>query len=166
MKISEVMTANPVCCVSSDPADVAAILMRDEDTGIIPIIKDEDSRKVIGVITDRDLCLSLIADRERHFLAAGRDPGSLPVTEFMTRQLITCSPDDDADRALELMRENQVRRILAVDDKGVIQGIVTVADLVRRGELADGSMRATLEKICEPTGVASKPRAESAAQSS
>lgn len=164
MQINEVMTTNPVCCLPSDPAQVAAIIMRDEDTGIVPVIENEKSRKVIGVITDRDLCLSVIAEGQTYIMAEGRDPTSVHVEECMTKQLICCSPEDDLERAVELMKENQVRRILFVDGQNIIQGIVSMADVVRRGEMAEGTTHATLEKICEPTGEASRPRAESAKQ--
>ena len=55
MKIKHVMTKDPTCCVPSDTGERAAKIMRDEDTGVVPIIENEQSRKVIGIVTDRDL---------------------------------------------------------------------------------------------------------------
>jgi CBS domain-containing protein len=130
--------------------------MRDEDTGIVPIVESGHSRKLVGVVTDRDLCLGLIAGQ-----TAG-DPSIVPVEECMTTKVINCKPDDDIETALELMRENQVRRILVVDEQNTVQGIVSMADLVRRADLPAGETRETLESISEPTGEASRPRAESA----
>jgi len=161
MKISDVMTKNPTCCLPSDAAQVAAIIMRDEDTGIVPVVDDEKSRRLIGVVTDRDLCVTVIADGQTYIMAEGRDPTSVRVEEFMTRRLVCCSPDDDLESALELMRENQVRRILIVNGQREVQGIVSMADVVRRGEIASGETRETLKRICEPTDRASRPRAES-----
>lgn len=160
MRINEVMTANPTCCVPSDSARTAAIIMRDEDTGIVPIVESGHSRKLVGVVTDRDLCLGLIAGQTVGD-AEGRHPSIVPVEECMTTKVIYCKPDDDLESALELMRENQVRRILVVDEENTVQGIVSMADLVRRANVPAGETRETLKSISEPTGEASRPRAES-----
>src|SRR5262245_3907381 len=100
MRIRHVMTKDPKFCLSSDPAQQAARIMREENVGIVPILDDAEHRKVIGVVTDRDLCMTLLAE--------GADPRSVPVAKSMTTVVVTCSPNDSVERATELMRENQI----------------------------------------------------------
>ena len=163
MLVSEVMTTNPTCCIPSDTAQTAAIIMRDEDTGIVPIVEGKGSRKLIGVVTDRDLCIGVIAEKP-----AGTEvlnPASIPVKHCMTTKVVYCSSDDNVERVLELMQENQVRRVLVVDEQNTIQGVVSLADLMNRGRVPSGETRDTLKAISEPTDEASKPRAQAAKMS-
>jgi CBS domain-containing protein len=134
--------------------------MRDEDTGIVPIVENKENRKLIGVVTDRDLCLTLIAEKSR--TPEARDPAKVPIEHCMTSELVVCEADDDVDHVLELMKENQVRRILVVDGGTRIKGIVSLADLMNRASLPKGETSDTLKTISTPTPEASKPRAESA----
>ena len=76
--------------------------------------------------------------------------------------MIHCNADDDLEQVLELMKTNQVRRILVVDQHNKIEGIVSLSDLMNRGKVPKGETRDTLKGISEPTGEASKPRAQSA----
>lgn len=161
MRVSEIMTTNPACCIPSDAAQTAAIIMRDEDTGIVPVVENKGSRKLVGVVTDRDLCIGVIAERPRT-VDGGLDPTNAPIEQFMTAEVVTCSSDRDLEDVLALMRENQVRRVLVVDQKNEIQGVVSLSDLMMRGAVPKGETRQTLKSISMPTGEASKPRAESA----
>jgi len=156
MQIKEVMTANPTCCIPSDTAQTAAIIMRDEDTGIVPIVEGKGDRQLVGVVTDRDLCVGVIAN------AATTDLLNVPIEQCMTTKVISCKPDEDVDAVLVAMQENQIRRIVVVDDENKIQGIVSMADLMNRGKVEKGAIRETLKSISKPTGEPSKPRAESA----
>jgi CBS domain-containing protein len=153
MKINEMMSKDPAYCIPTDIVQKAAGIMKAKNTGIVPIVESERSLKLVGVVTDRDLCLEIIAE--------GRDPRGMQVKDCMTDKVIACSPEDDVEKALELMRENLVRRILVVDRDNKIQGMVSMADLVRRGELESSKTQETLKTISEPTAEASKPRAES-----
>jgi CBS domain-containing protein len=162
MLVKEVMTTNPTCCIPSDTAQTAAIIMRDEDTGIVPIVEQKGSRKLVGVVTDRDLCISVLAEGPVTSGAEGLGATSVPVERCMTSKVICCSPDDDLDKVFDLMKENQVRRIIVVDPKNVIEGIVSFSDLMNRGKARASETRETIKGISEPTGEASKPRAESA----
>ena len=156
MQIKEVMTANPTCCIPSDTAQTAAIIMRDEDTGIVPIVEGKGDRQLVGVVTDRDLCVGVIAN------AATTDLLNVPIEQCMTTKVISCKPDEDVDAVLVAMQENQIRRVVVVDDENKIQGIVSMADLMNRGKVEKGAIRETLKSISKPTGEPSKPRAESA----
>jgi CBS domain-containing protein len=79
----EAMTADPVCCLATDTADHAAELMKQEGVGPIPVIEDEDSRKLVGIITDRDLALKVVAEN--------RSPQSVHVQDVMVSSLVTCA---------------------------------------------------------------------------
>ena len=153
MKIKHLMTKDPTCCVPSDTAQRAAKIMREEDTGVVPIIENEHSRKVIGIVTDRDLCMNVVAE--------GRDSRTTQVHESMTTTVVSCSPQDSVDKATELMRENQIRRIPVVDEQHQLVGIVAMADIVGRADLRTTETHETLKTVSAPTSEPSKPRARS-----
>lgn len=119
MNCSEIMTRNPEYVVSTDSVMKAAQLMKSEDVGPIPIVKD--GKKLEGIVTDRDLALKVVAE--------GRDPRSTSVGDVMTGDLVTCKANDDVTRALKLMQEHQVRRIPVVDDEDHLLGIIAQADV-------------------------------------
>src|SRR5438132_14376883 len=127
MRIKQIMTKDPSCCVPSDTAKHAATIMRDEHAGIVPVIDNEQSRKVVGVVTDRDLCMNVIAE--------GRDPNAVSVEQCMTTKVVSCGPDDSVEQATQLMRDNQIRRVLVIDEARQLCGIVAMADLGERGDL-------------------------------
>jgi CBS domain-containing protein len=124
MKCAEVMTKDPACCGPEDTAQHAAKLMKQEDVGPIPVVSDSNSRQLVGIVTDRDLVVKLMAD--------GRDPKTERVSAVMTRNPMTCGPDDDLDRAVHMMAEHQVRRLPVVDATGRIVGIIAQADIATR----------------------------------
>ncbi|MBW6474607.1 MAG: CBS domain-containing protein [Anaerolineaceae bacterium] len=122
----EVMTPNPVCCLPTDSVKRAAELMKRENVGPIPIIENEQTRKLVGIITDRDLVLKVIAE--------GRDASSTQVESVMTRKVVSCRLDDGFQIAMDLMSEHQLRRITVVDKDNVILGIISQADIATRGD--------------------------------
>ena len=79
----------------------------------------------------------------------------------MTTAVVTCSPNDSVERATELMRENQIRRIPVVDDRRKLQGILSLADLLSRAEIKVTQTHETLKRVSAPTREPSKPRAKS-----
>jgi CBS domain-containing protein len=124
MKCSEVMTENPSCCLPTDTVFEAAQLMKSEGVGPIPIINDKETRKLEGMVTDRDLALKVVAE--------GLDPKNTKVEEVMTTGIVTCGPDDNANKAIELMEQHQVRRIPIVDGSNRLLGIIAQADIATR----------------------------------
>jgi CBS domain-containing protein len=164
MRIADVMTENPICCVPSDTAQVAALIMRDEDVGIVPVVGSDKNRVLIGVVTDRDLCLSVIADRQDVFLAEGEDPANVLLERYMNSNVVTCLPDDDVDRALNLMEEHRVRRIVVVDQQKIIHGIVSFTDLVRRSQIPPDRLIGALKQVCQPAQTGEKPKAQFAGE--
>lgn len=121
MKINEVMSRNPVCCLPSDSAQRVARIMCDQDVGSIPVVMDQESRKLVGMITDRDLCCSVIAD--------GLDPKGTSVEKFMTLNPVTCRDAENVENCERLMQEHQIRRMPIVDSNDCVIGIVAQADL-------------------------------------
>ncbi len=121
MKIREVMSPDPVCCLPTDSAQQVAKIMADHNVGSIPIVTDQDSRKLVGVVTDRDLCCSVVA--------AGLDPKTTKIEQIMTANPITCRDGGNLETCERLMQEHQIRRIPIVDADDRVIGIVAQADL-------------------------------------
>lgn len=124
MKSNEVMTKNPVCCLPKDDVMKAAQLMKRLNVGPIPVIDANETKKLVGFLTDRDLALKIVAE--------GRDPKSTKVEEVMTRKVVTCQMDDDLQKVMDVMAENQLRRIPVVDSENRIIGIIAQADVATR----------------------------------
>lgn len=120
----EVMTPNPVYCLPTDTVTKVAEQMKSENIGSLPVIENEDTQKLIGIITDRDLALKIIAE--------GRDVKSTKVEAVMTRKVVTCRADDDLQRALDAMAQHQLRRIIIVDPLYKVLGIISQADVATR----------------------------------
>jgi CBS domain-containing protein len=120
----EVMSENPMCCLPSDPVDVAARLMVTEDIGSLPVVGDLQTTRLVGIITDRDLTVKVVAE--------GRDPKGIIVEEVMTPEPVTCHVEDHVQHALTIMAKYQVRRVPVIDDHGCLVGIIAQADIATR----------------------------------
>ena len=127
-KCNEVMTKNPVCCLPNDMVAKVAQLMKSKDIGPVPIIENEQTKKLVGIVTDRDLALKIVAE--------GRDAKSTKAEEVMTRKVVTCRGEDDVQKALDSMSEHQLRRIPVVDNDHRIVGIIAQADVATRVDQA------------------------------
>ncbi len=123
-KCKDFMTKDPVCCLSGDPVEKAAQIMKREDIGSVPVVEDSQSNRLVGIVTDRDLALKIVAE--------GRDPKSVRLSDVMSRELVTCSADDDVQDAMDAMEDHQVRRLPVVDTTGRIVGIISQADIAHR----------------------------------
>ena len=123
-KCNEVMTKTLVCCLPGDMVIKAAELMRSENIGPILVIESEQTQKLVGIVTDRDLALKIVAE--------GRDAKSTKVDAVMTRKIVTCRAEDDLQKALDAMAEHQLRRIPVVDNDNKILGIIAQADVATR----------------------------------
>jgi CBS domain-containing protein len=120
LKAKDVMTANPTIVVPAQTVKNAAVLMKDIDCGVLPVGTLDH---VIGMITDRDLVLRVIAE--------GRDPAHTVVRDVMTKEHYSCNEDDDLEAVAKQMRKHNVRR-LVVTKKGAISGIISVECLLRK----------------------------------
>jgi CBS domain-containing protein len=120
---SDVMTKNPVYCLPTETASQAAQLMRDRNVGPVPVVESCETKALVGIITDRDLALKIVAE--------GRDLDT-PLDEFMTRDPLVCRLDDNVESALDAMVDARVRRIPVVDDRDRLVGIISQADVATR----------------------------------
>jgi CBS domain-containing protein len=118
------MTRNPVCARPDDTVASVARLMKENDIGPVPIVDDNNRKRLVGIVTDRDLAIKVVA--------AGRDPQTTPVSEVMTTNVITCRDNDDIETALDAMSTQQLRRIPVVDDGNMLLGIIAQADIATR----------------------------------
>jgi CBS domain-containing protein len=116
MNCKALMTKDPVCCVPGDTVQKAAQLMKAENIGPMPVIVDEKNKTLVGILTDRDLAVRVVAE--------ARDPVSTTVQQVMTTGAISCRADDDLREALYAMEQYQVRRIPVVDENEEIIGII------------------------------------------
>jgi CBS domain-containing protein len=121
MKIREIMSENPTCCTAEDSAQNVAKMMCDSNVGSIPVVADHQSRTLVGMITDRDLCCSV--------LAHGLDSKTAKVREFVSYSPVSCREGENVDQCERLMQEHQIRRIPIVDGENHVIGIVAQADL-------------------------------------
>ena len=124
MTSAEVMTPAPQCCQSDHTAADAAEIMRRSDVGLVPIVTDETPVRLIGVVTDRDLALKVVAE--------GRDPRSTALSDVMTPDPVACSPEATIESVMDLMATHQIRRVPIVDAAGTLVGIVAQADIATR----------------------------------
>ena len=121
MKIRDIMTKDPACCVLSDSAQTVAKILCDRNIGSMPVVADQQSRKLVGMITDRDLCCSVIAQ--------GMDPKTTLIEKLITLAPANCRDGENVEHCERLMQEHQVRRIPIVDAEDRVIGIVSQADL-------------------------------------
>jgi CBS domain-containing protein len=128
MKVKEVMTEQPAAVWITDSLASAAISMWENDCGILPILKDD--RKVVGLITDRDICMATAI--------RNRPESTISVEEVMSGTVYSVAPNDDIHKALEVMREHKLRRLPVLDKAGQLKGIVSMNDIVLRAEEANG----------------------------
>jgi len=147
MRVSQLMIEDVATCCARDSLEDAAATMWDRDVGCLPVI-DPTTRRVVGILTDRDICMSAYARNER--LA------SLPVTLAMAHQVTTCRADDTIEEALCIMTRDRVRRVPVLDDLGRVIGVVSIDDIaagcMRTAEIWPGEVIATLAAVAR-TGV-------------
>ena len=123
MKIKDLMTTDVRTCSPGTTLAAAGALMLDGDCGILPVVKNG---KLVGIVTDRDLALKVVAE--------GRDPAATSVHAMMTSPVVTCLADDDLQIALDAMATHQLRRIPVVNSEQAVVGIVAQADVAIRGD--------------------------------
>jgi len=128
MKVKEVMTEQPAAVWITDSLASAAISMWENDCGILPILKDD--RKVVGLITDRDICMATAI--------RNRPESTISVEEVMSGTVYSVAPSDDIHKALEVMREHKLRRLPVLDKAGELKGMISMNDIVLRAEEANG----------------------------
>ena len=141
MKARDIMSTNPRCVTPEQDVRDAARIMKDENIGVVPVVEASGSKKLVGMLTDRDIAIRVVAE--------GRN--SAQVREVMSGNPRTARASDSVSDVMDLMGREQVRRIPVVDDRGELVGIVAQADIVRQAKDDDKAER-TIEKISEPGG--------------
>jgi CBS domain-containing protein len=151
MYVSEIMTRKVASCVETDTLADAARLMVEVDCGAVPVVAQAASRQVVGIVTDRDICLAAYR--------IGKPLAEIGVQDAMTAAVRTCSADASAGEAEYVMRDAAVRRLPVVDERGALIGIISLADLARDAEherrlsqpaVSRIEIGATLAAICAP----------------
>lgn len=121
MSIEQIMTPDPACCTPDTTIREVAQMMLEHDCGEIPIVEDRETRRVIGVITDRDIAVRAVA--------AGMDTGSTTAADIMSKNVVTVRENADVQEVCDKMEQNQIRRVPVVDAQGRLCGIVAQADI-------------------------------------
>jgi CBS domain-containing protein len=119
--IQETMTPNPATVEPTATAQEAARIMKSEDIGSLPIVEGD---KLVGVITDRDIAIRIVAE--------GRSPDTT-VGEIASKEVVTVDPQQSLEEAARLMAEHQVRRLPVVEEDGRLVGILAQADVAQTG---------------------------------
>ena len=120
----EIMTPAPQCCSADTKLNEVASLMLEADCGEIPIT--DGSNRLIGVITDRDIVVRVVAK--------GKNPSTVTAGECMTEPVVVVNEDTKLEDVLSVMEENQIRRVPVVDSTGCCCGIISQADVARCAE--------------------------------
>lgn len=140
-KCSDVMTREPVCCEPGESIAQVAAQMKREDVGSIPVVDSHEDKQLIGIVTDRDLVVKVLAE--------GNPIDRATVRDAMTTNPISCRESDEVEKAVRLMSERQVRRMPIVDESGRLTGIIAQADVATRIN-KDHTTGELVEAISEP----------------
>lgn len=148
MLVKDLMTRAAVCIRADQSLADAAGLMWQHDCGILPVVQGDDSR-VVGMLTDRDICMAT--------WSRGKAPAELCVSDAMSQGVVHCSEGDSLGRAEAIMQSNQLRRLPVLDGEDRVIGILSLADIARRTEGDKPSLFSpgdgvgkTLASICNP----------------
>jgi CBS domain-containing protein len=151
MKVQDIMTKSVRFCRVDTDLAVASRMMWDHDCGVLPVV--DYRQRVVGMITDRDICIAVGTRRQVAF--------RVRVGDLITGKLYGCNPDDAVKGALGIMKKARVRRLPVTDDDGILQGIISISDVVLCAEKATSAERPVISyqdvveaysAICEPAG--------------
>jgi len=140
MEVREIMTPNPVCCTPDTHLEAVARLMVRHDCGEIPVVENEESMRLIGVITDRDIVCRT--------LAQGKNPQSMTVRECMSSPCVTVTPETSLEDCCQVMEEHRIRRVPVADRNGYCCGMVSQADIARRASTEQAAE--VLKEVSQP----------------
>jgi len=137
-KVRDVMTSNPETVTEKDEVRQVARIMKEKDTGVVPVI--DGSRKVIGLVTDRDIVVRCIAE--------GHELDKCLVNSVMTKNVRSVRDDAPVDEVLSLMSNAEVRRVPVVNSNNELVGIVSMGDIAIQTN-KDGKLGKALEDISQ-----------------
>jgi CBS domain-containing protein len=147
MLVKSIMTTDVKSCAPGTSLSAAARIMLNRDCGIVPVA--DAQQKLLGVITDRDVCIAVATKFQ--------SPDEIPVRDVMTTKVHMCLPDDDARTALNLMKNHAIRRVPVVLAGGRLAGLISLDDLVLRADshkgaaVSDRDVLDALRSICART---------------
>jgi CBS domain-containing protein len=151
MNVEKLMSRNVKTCAPNDSLEVAARIMWENDCGIVPVVEAEG--RVVGMITDRDICMAGFTQ--------GRPYAQIAVSSAASKVVHAVRPIDSLQKAEETMRANRVRRLAVTDDQGKLVGLLSLNDLAlhagqRADDLSTDEVARTLSAVCQHgTGAAS-----------
>ena len=102
--------------------------MRDENVGFVPIVREDGSRRLVGVVTDRDIVVTAVADR--------LDLRTTPIGHIMTAPVMTAAPDEDLESALGKMADAEIRRLPICDEEHRVLGVLSLHDIAQQQDAA------------------------------
>jgi CBS domain-containing protein len=140
MKIKDLMTKNPAIATPDMELSRVAKLMVEHNVGSIPVVENNMSMKIVGVVTDRDIATRAVAK--------GKNPVTMKASEVMSSPVITAGEEDDIKDVAKMMEKNQVRRVPVVDKMGKICGMVAQADIALKG--SDKITADVVESVSKP----------------
>lgn len=142
MRVQEIMTSAVVSCAPDLDLSSVARLMMTHGCGTLTVV--DKAKRLVGIVTDRDICMRLAT--------CGRSAKKTFAHEAMTRDVVTSRPDEEVRVALERMATSGVRRLPVVGQGAAPVGILSIDDVVTRGQgagLSQAEVLAALKKICE-----------------
>ena len=137
MKVKDCMCTEVYCVTPEKTIKDCATIMCNQHVGCIPVC--DNSQKVVGLVTDRDVILRAIA--------CNKDVNTTPVSEIMTCEVCCCEPDTEISQAESLMAQNQIKRIPVMENNKIV-GILTLGDLAANKQVDDKGVEQTLNHIC------------------
>jgi CBS-domain-containing membrane protein len=150
MKVKDLMTADVRCCADYSTFNTAAQMMWEHDIGCVPVVNNEG--RAIGMLTDRDICMSA-------YIQGASLTGAL-ATSAMSKQMFSCTADNNIEAAEELMREKQIHRLPVLDVQGHPVGLISLNDIAREGareaetkkarQVTDTEIAQMLASVCAP----------------
>lgn len=142
LTVRDVMTENPACCTPETKLPEVARMMVECDCGEIPVVDEQETRRPVGVITDRDITVRTVAQ--------GRNPLELTARECMSVNPVTIEPDASLDDASALLADHQLRRLPVIDEQGRLCGIVAQADIAN--SLSSRETGELVREVSQPSG--------------
>jgi CBS domain-containing protein len=133
MKVEQLMTRDVASCGAEDTLNDAARIMWERDCGFVPVLERGEGGRVVGIVTDRDLCMAVYT--------RGRTLAEIRIRDVMSTQVRACRPAETLAVAEATMREAQVHRLPVVDAAGQLVGVISLADIAREAAREAGAKR-------------------------
>lgn len=147
MQVREIMTREPGCCTPETKVQDVARLMVEHDCGAIPVVESSSSKRPVGVITDRDITVRVVAE--------GRDPARTTARECISSPVVTVTPETDIGSCCQILEQHQIRRVPVVDERGQICGMIAQADIATFASERDTAE--VVRSISQPSGTTTAP---------